>query len=133
MTVMPSKCILRNVLLAIIVHLTCWQVMNANIPTALSSSTLSLFFIVTNLTTFVMFAVDKTFAVVGFSRSRIPEVILHMLTLAGGFIGQRFAIALLHHKSNRMKNPNFSRVRTFSFFGWTVLGCYYFVPKLKEE
>ena len=52
-----------------------------------------------NLTTFVMYGFDKEQAV--YNRSRIPEIVLHLLALAGGSPAAFFAQITFRHKTRK--------------------------------
>ena len=52
-----------------------------------------------NLTTFLMYASDKQRAV--YNRSRIPEIVLHLLALAGGSAAAFLAQITFRHKTRK--------------------------------
>jgi len=58
-----------------------------------------------NIITFAMFGMDKSMAKSG--TVRIPEIVLHIFTLAGGVIGQLLGRTLFHHKTNMKAHPSF--------------------------
>lgn len=58
-----------------------------------------------NAITFAMFGIDKGMAKAG--KVRIPEIVLHIFTLAGGVIGQLLGRSLFHHKTDIKKHPLF--------------------------
>ena len=58
-----------------------------------------------NIITFAMFGMDKSMAKGG--TVRIPEIVLHIFTLAGGAIGQLLGRAIFHHKTNVKDHPSF--------------------------
>ena len=58
-----------------------------------------------NIITFAMFGTDKSMAKVG--TIRIPEIVLHVFTLAGGMIGQLLGRTLFRHKTNMNVHPSF--------------------------
>ena len=58
-----------------------------------------------NIITFAMFGMDKSMAKVG--TVRIPEIVLHIFTLAGGVIGQLLGRTLFRHKTNVKAHPFF--------------------------
>lgn len=63
-----------------------------------------------NVITFLFFAADKGSAKWGGNRSynlRIPEIVLHLFNLLGGFAGGLMAMLALRHKSNLSKHPSF--------------------------
>jgi len=76
-----------------------------------------MFFVIMNITAFLMFAVDKERAVDG--RWRIRESHLHLVSLAGGFAGAQFAKSLFRHKTQK---PSFHLVYWLSVFLWTCIG-----------
>jgi uncharacterized membrane protein YsdA (DUF1294 family) len=62
----------------------------------------SLFWIwllVVNLVTFVLYGFDKAQA--KWNRLRVPEIVLHGLALAGGFLGGWAGRAMFHHKTQK--------------------------------
>lgn len=69
-----------------------------------------------NLTTFLLFAFDKLASKT--KAPRAPEVVLHSLTLMGGFVGQRMGRAMFHHKSNCRRHPSFQIVQFVSGLVW---------------
>lgn len=75
------------------------------------------FFIVMNITAFMMFTIDKERAVDG--KWRIRESHLHWVTLAGGFAGAQFAKSMFRHKTQK---PSFHMVYWFSVFIWMLIG-----------
>lgn len=58
-----------------------------------------------NIITFAMFGIDKGMAKA--NTVRIPEIVLHVFTLAGGIIGQLLGRALFHHKTDLKRHPSF--------------------------
>ena len=57
----------------------------------------------TSVVTFVMYGFDKTQA--KREGGRIPNAILHMMALIGGFVGALFGRIVFNHKSNVRSNP----------------------------
>lgn len=57
------------------------------------------------IVTFVMYGFDKTQA--KRDGGRIPNAILHMMALIGGFVGALFGRIVFNHKSNVRSNPLF--------------------------
>jgi uncharacterized membrane protein YsdA (DUF1294 family) len=55
-----------------------------------------------SLETLGIYGLDKLLSKV--SGPRVPEGLLHLLALLGGFAGAWLGVALLHHKSNRRKH-----------------------------
>jgi uncharacterized membrane protein YsdA (DUF1294 family) len=72
-----------------------------------------------NLTTFALFALDKASARA--NGPRIPEIVLHGFTLAGGFLGQLLGRVLFHHKTNFQRHPSFTIVLIASAILWAGL------------
>lgn len=64
-----------------------------------------------NITTFVIYLVDKTSSKA--SGPRVPEPLLHLLGLMGGFIAGWFWI-LFFHKTNWREHPAFPLMMTVS-------------------
>ncbi len=58
-----------------------------------------------SIVTFVMYGFDKTQA--KREGGRIPNAILHMMALIGGFVGALFGRIVFNHKSNVRSNPLF--------------------------
>ena len=55
--------------------------------------------------TFVFYGMDKVLSKGG--RGRVPEVLLHLMALAGGFIGALLGMLVFRHKSNFRAHPLF--------------------------
>jgi uncharacterized membrane protein YsdA (DUF1294 family) len=53
-----------------------------------------------SLTTFLFYWVDKALARIKKFNIRVPELVLNLLTLAGGFVGAWIGRALFRHKTN---------------------------------
>jgi uncharacterized membrane protein YsdA (DUF1294 family) len=73
-----------------------------------------------NLTTFALFGIDKASAKAG--KIRIPEIALHIFTLAGGFLGQFAGRLIFHHKTNFGRHPSFTFIPIISLVLWGVIG-----------
>lgn len=58
-----------------------------------------------SIVTFVMYAIDKAQA--KREGGRIPNVVLHLMSLAGGYVGALFGRIVFKHKSNVRNNPLF--------------------------
>lgn len=58
-----------------------------------------------SITTFAMFGIDKALSKT--DQARIPEVVLHIFTLLGGFPGQWLGRTVFHHKTNFEHHPAF--------------------------
>lgn len=54
---------------------------------------------------FVFYGVDKGLAKA--NTKRVPEVVLHLLSLLGGFVGALLGMFVFHHKSNYRAHPLF--------------------------
>jgi len=53
-----------------------------------------------SLTTFVLYGLDKGLSKIRRFAVRVPELILNLLALAGGFTGAWLGIVIWHHKTN---------------------------------
>ncbi|NHZ71762.1 MAG: DUF1294 domain-containing protein [Aquificales bacterium] len=62
-----------------------------------------------NITTFLLFGIDKGMAKT-INSLRIPEVVLHIYTLLGGIIGHVLARLVFRHKISREKRRPFDIV-----------------------
>ena len=58
--------------------------------------------------TFGLFGVDKALSKT--DRARIPESVLHLFTLIGGFPGQILGRVVFRHKTNFKRHPSFTIV-----------------------
>jgi uncharacterized membrane protein YsdA (DUF1294 family) len=76
-----------------------------------------------SVTTAGMFILDKVLSKVG--NTRIPELLLHLFSLAGGFPGQMIGMGL-GHKSNLQKHPTFLLVLFVSLVIHGLLYLYWF-------
>ena len=54
---------------------------------------------------FIFYGADKALAKT--NAKRVPEVVLHLLALAGGFVGALVGIFAFRHKSNFRAHPLF--------------------------
>jgi uncharacterized membrane protein YsdA (DUF1294 family) len=61
-----------------------------------------------SLVTFGLFGVDKALSKT--DRTRIPESVLHLFTLIGGFPGQILGRVVFRHKTNFKRHPSFTIV-----------------------
>jgi uncharacterized membrane protein YsdA (DUF1294 family) len=59
-----------------------------------------------SVTTFILFGLDKSLAVA--NQKRVPEIVLHLFTLMGGFVGQAVGRAVFRHKISREKRVVFN-------------------------
>lgn len=78
-----------------------------------------------SITTGAMFLVDKMLAKLG--SARIPEVVLHIFTFAGGFPGQWLGRVVARHKINSREHPLFRIVLIISIVFHLVLIYYWFL------
>jgi len=76
------------------------------------------------ITTFVMYGLDKLLSKMG--NARIPELILHLLAILGGFPGAWLGMALFRHKTNVREHPWFVPVLLLSTLGHGLLTYYWF-------
>eukprot|EP00527_Entomoneis_sp_CCMP2396_P003638 CAMPEP_0198154696 /NCGR_PEP_ID=MMETSP1443-20131203/68737_1 /TAXON_ID=186043 /ORGANISM="Entomoneis sp., Strain CCMP2396" /LENGTH=143 /DNA_ID=CAMNT_0043821395 /DNA_START=61 /DNA_END=489 /DNA_ORIENTATION=+ len=123
------------VLLAVLIQFACFRAIHTRTSSSSSRSNiwsnktsnsnnllmLSIWMVTINLTTFLMFAVDKFLAVTTTKTGasmRIPELVLHVLTLLGGVAGQRLGMAMFQHKNNRSRHPEFQTIRLLAVAGW---------------
>lgn len=65
-----------------------------------------------SVTTFILFGMDKGLAVA--NQKRVPEIVLHLFTLLGGFLGQFFGRIMFRHKISRAKSLAFNGVLVIS-------------------
>lgn len=73
---------------------------------------------------FVFYGIDK-----GLSKTkatRIPELALHFLSLAGGFIGAFLGLLSFRHKSNFREHPVFIPVMALSAALWGLIAYWLF-------
>ncbi len=75
-------------------------------------------FLLINSAAFAMFAVDKMLART--RQRRIPEAYLHIITLAGGFVGAQIGRSLARHKT---KKWSFDVVFAIAWVFWMVTGA----------
>jgi uncharacterized membrane protein YsdA (DUF1294 family) len=72
-----------------------------------------------NLTIFAMFGIDKASAKA--DGPRIPEIVLHLFTLLGGFLGQLAGRLVFNHKTNFKRHPSFTIVLVASAILWLII------------
>ena len=72
-----------------------------------------------SLTTFALFGFDKGLAKA--DKDRIPENVLHLFTILGGFPGQLIGRLLFRHKVNFSKHPLFNIVLIASTILWLII------------
>lgn len=75
-----------------------------------------LYLIIINCITFVVYGIDKIFAI--FHKLRIMENFLFMLSLIGGALGALLGMAIFRHKIRKVK---FYFVNFISFFIWMFI------------
>jgi len=72
--------------------------------------------------TFGLYGYDKAQAKIG--GGRVPEIVLHILTLAGGVVGAWLGRFLFHHKTRKL---GFLVVLVLSSVLWAGLGYLYYI------
>ncbi len=72
-----------------------------------------------SVVTFIFYAYDKISAKAG--TGRIPEMLLHLLSVAGGFAGALLGMLVFRHKSNLKAHPLFLPLMLVSAVLWSVL------------
>jgi uncharacterized membrane protein YsdA (DUF1294 family) len=78
-----------------------------------------------SIVTLLMYGLDKLLAVQFAFSVRAPEIILHLLSLVGGFPGGWLGMFLFRHKINGKKHPLFKPVLILSTAIHSVL--FYFL------
>lgn len=71
-----------------------------------------LWIISASMVTFALFGIDKTLSKT--DQTRIPESVLHLFTLMGGFPGQILGRIVFNHKTNFKRHPSFTIVLVIS-------------------
>jgi uncharacterized membrane protein YsdA (DUF1294 family) len=69
-----------------------------------------------SVVTFITYGTDKALAKA--NTSRVPEVILHLLALAGGFVGALMGMIVFRHKSNFRAHPLFLPIIIVGGVAW---------------
>ncbi len=77
-----------------------------------------------NITTFLLFGVDKGLAKT-LRNLRIPEIVLHIYTLLGGIVGHIGGRLVFHHKISKEKKRPFNIILMVSII--LQLGLFYFL------
>ena len=72
-----------------------------------------------SLVTFILYGYDKTQAKMG--GTRVPEIVLHGLALAGGFLGGWLGRWIFHHKTRK---PIFTTILTISTILYVGIAIY---------
>jgi uncharacterized membrane protein YsdA (DUF1294 family) len=75
-----------------------------------------------NVVTFLFYGFDKVSSKA--EGGRVPELLLHLLALAGGFAGALAGIFLFHHKRNFRAHPLFLPVIIVSAVLWGAIIYY---------
>ena len=78
--------------------------------------------IAVSLVTFILYGYDKTQAKMG--GTRVPEIVLHGLALAGGFLGGWLGRSIFHHKTRK---PIFTVILTISTILYMGIAIYVFI------
>jgi uncharacterized membrane protein YsdA (DUF1294 family) len=77
-----------------------------------------------NAVAFVFYGIDKTLSKT--KATRIPEAILHLASLAGGFFGALLGMLVFRHKSNFREHPLFIPIMVISASLWGFLAYWFF-------
>jgi len=80
---------------------------------------LVLYFIVINLSSFIIFAFDKFMAVQ--NRERVSEKKLHFFSMLGGFVGSSLSMILFHHKTAKSSFLNKHITIIFLWIVWIII------------
>lgn len=72
--------------------------------------------IAAGIVAFVFYGMDKGLAKA--NTKRVPEVVLHLLSLLGGFVGALLGMFVFHHKSNYRAHPLFLPIIVVSAVLW---------------
>lgn len=75
--------------------------------------------IAASVVAFIFYAYDKVSSKAG--AGRIPELILHLLSLAGGFAGALLGMLVFRHKSNFKAHPLFVPIMVAGAVIWSFL------------
>jgi uncharacterized membrane protein YsdA (DUF1294 family) len=75
-----------------------------------------------NIVTFLFYGYDKMSSKAG--TGRIPELLLHLLALAGGFAGALLGMGVFHHKTNFREHPLFLPIIVIGGVIWAVIIYY---------
>jgi uncharacterized membrane protein YsdA (DUF1294 family) len=84
-----------------------------------------LWLIALSVTTLGIYGLDKALSKTG--SVRVPENLLNVLALLGGFPGGWLGMALFHHKSNLGKHPTIWLWLALATVGHLALAFYWFV------
>lgn len=75
--------------------------------------------IAAGIVAFAFYGYDKVSSKAG--RGRVPEVLLHLLALAGGFVGALAGMLFFRHKSNFRAHPLFLPLIVLSGVLWALI------------
>jgi uncharacterized membrane protein YsdA (DUF1294 family) len=75
--------------------------------------------IAASVVAFIYYAYDKISSKAGVGR--IPEIVLHLLALVGGFTGALLGMLVFRHKSNTRAHPLFVPIMLVGAVLWSVL------------
>lgn len=75
-----------------------------------------------SVVTIVFYGYDKVSAKAG--AGRVPEILLHLLALSGGFAGALLGMLLFRHKSNYRAHPLFVPVIVAGALLWAAIVYY---------
>ncbi|MCA9948079.1 MAG: DUF1294 domain-containing protein [Anaerolineales bacterium] len=78
-----------------------------------------------SVVTFVFYALDKGSAKAG--TYRIPEMILHLMAIIGGFVGALLGMLVFRHKTNFREHPVFLPVIIISFVLWAAAAYFLYL------
>lgn len=76
---------------------------------------------------FVVYGLDKALAKA--NGPRVPEAILHLLALAGGFVGGWLGMVIFHHKSNYRRHPGIWAMLGLSTIGHLALLYFWLIRR----
>jgi len=96
------------VILSLVATLLLFALLNITTPI----SPYLLWIISVSVVTFALFGLDKGLSKT--EKARIPESVLHLYTLAGGFPGQIIGRLVFRHKTNFKRHPSFTIVLVIS-------------------
>ncbi len=85
----------------------------------------TIWLIALSVTTFTLYILDKTLSKLG--RVRVPEIILHLLTILGGFPGGWLGRLVFRHKTNVQKHPSFLIVLILSTIGHSLVATFWLI------
>ena len=80
------------------------------------------------LATFALYGLDKRLARTG-RRSRVPEHVLNVLSLGGGFLGAWLGRAVFHHKTNPREHGDMYAILVAGTLAHAALVCLGLAPR----